>query len=165
VKDPTIEQLRDEHSLRVSMMNRPSESRPFTTSQPCALLANHSPGVDYCEVHHLIPRAWQQFWKPAPPWKYPATYDGQKLWDGREIPLCRTHHGNVHYVLVAIMQAYGGNGGDLDKAITTARWQIHALDLPFGVNEVNVATEGMARFTGTGGDLMALCGKGLYGYI
>lgn len=137
---------------------------PLATAAPCSAHRSHSPEPLYCEEHHVLPRAWQNFWHPT---AAPLSTDG--LFDARVVPLCRTGHGNVHFMLVAIMRKFErlkGVGGILaaeQEALKDLRFAHPRLQL--SRSEREVVRLGMTRWEAAGGDLLALCAAGLYGVI
>jgi hypothetical protein len=130
-----------------------------TSSLHCSIHRAHHPSPLYTEIHHIIPRAWQAAWQPA-------GASAGKLWANETVPLCRTAHGNVHWILVAAMRAYQRSASDapnrIDAAIHVA---LRELDVSAHVREMKVARDAMVRFSGAGGSLDALCEKGFYGEI
>jgi hypothetical protein len=107
----------------------------------------HRPPYRYIEYHHIVPRAWQAFWKP--PGKAAV------VWDPRTLACCRTSHGNIHDILVTLMHARAaGESG-------TAR-DLVGRHSPA---EYGWACAAMERWEEWGGDINALLANGLYGEI
>lgn len=124
---------------------------------------DHRPLPTYCELHHVIPVAWQKFWWPS--WNnghergqaamahVPTGNFAPKdvVWDARLVPLGPTCHRNVHFWLVHFMKLHD------DKPVSQP--------VPRGgTAEKAIARLAMERWVGWGGDLDALCDAGLYGY-
>jgi hypothetical protein len=127
---------------------------PVTTSKVCALGKVHVPKPLYCELHHIIPRAWQHFWTP-PDVPLKRTAWGP-LWAPETVTLCRTHHGNVHTWIAALMKA--GKTDDPHETATLVKgWR--------STREQKMALEALARFAILGGSLNALRKVRLFGAI
>ena len=69
---------------------------PVTTARTCDAHMFHRPKPIAQELHHVVPQAWQKFWRPD---------TGIGLWHPETVPLCPTGHRNVHLYIVAKMQA------------------------------------------------------------
>lgn len=132
----------------------------LTTTDACEQHKAHDPSVTYCEIHHIVPRAWQGFWQPADP-PFPAKVDGQELWDARTVTVCRTGHGNIHFWITLLMHAWGG-GADLSTLAKLVREQ-HPEHL--GHADFACALEALQRYEEVGGDLGGLVKAGLWGQI
>ena len=65
----------------------------------CVAGRTHRPVNMTIELHHQIPQAWQHLIAPA---LVPAF-----LFDPRTVPLCPTHHRNVHAHIVRLMKTTG----------------------------------------------------------
>lgn len=129
------------------------------TTDPCTVHGCHAPEPTYCEMHHVIPRAWQDFWQPkvAP---YPGAYQGQRLWDNRTVAVCRTGHGNIHYWIVKLTRAWHP-GGTVEQAAMVAKHNAGAVGrLDFAVAEL-----ALARYIAAGGNIEDLAAAGLWGQI
>lgn len=155
----------------------------LTTFAPCSLHRAHAPKPNYCEEHHVIPRAWQASWRPgdSPELLRPevdslALLSGEtKPWDPRTVAICRTGHGNVHFWLVRFMREWyeidkttgvGANPvAQLTAAVVRVRRRAHEQGFPFGRKETETARLGMERWLNAGGSLRALCNRGLFGEI
>lgn len=73
---------------KLAMLRRP----PVATELPCVCgLHRHIPRAEYCEMHHVVPQAWQHTVSP-------------KLLDPRVIALTPTCHRNVHVWIVRLMR-------------------------------------------------------------
>lgn len=143
-------------------MDRPRVDikHPATSTLGCVAHSYHSPVPLYTELHHVIPQAWQRFWRPStierPTWK--GVEGPPPLWAPDTVPLCRTGHGNLHVLLVKFMRAYG----QLDMPDGPER--IEAAVSGRRGAEAQLAKTGMRRFQAAGGSLEALCGAGQYGF-
>jgi hypothetical protein len=133
------------------------------TTETCELHADHVPTPMYCELHHIIPRAWQAFWSPPTP-PHPGIYKGQKLWDARTVVIDRTGHGNVHFWITALMHNFRPwePGWAFDNLLAFTRKEVgHAG----GKADVNCACEALTRWMDSGGSLADLVANGLWGQI
>lgn len=91
----------------------------------CEAHKSHRPSPTFWELHHVIPQAWQRWWRPPgsestserrrqavlsdpqlPQDEFDAVMATVDLFDPRTATLCRTGHGNVHWWLVRAMRAY-----------------------------------------------------------
>jgi hypothetical protein len=106
----------------------------LTTAAPCQAHKFHRPKATYQEAHHVVPQAWQEFWRPDTPVK-------THLWHPETVALCPTGHRNVHYFLVQMM---------------------HGLPVPRN-NEVKIAQQAMTIWVDAGGSLDALRQAKLWG--
>jgi hypothetical protein len=123
----------------------------------CMAHGYHAPPPDYLELHHVVPRDWQQAWRPP-------DARNVEVWLPITVPLCRTGHGNVHYVLERIMRSYA-RVGDLAEAITAAVAEVHADGLSVGRVELAVARRGPQTWVEVGGSLDLLIQGGHFGVI
>lgn len=119
----------------------------------------------------MIPQAWQAFWQPPQPWpdkgKSPD-HQGLELWDAREVPLCRTGHGNVHFLLVRMMEqvplippSTATMPSEQLAAYLAGRAKLGRAPRP----ELALAGQAIIRFVEAGGDLGALVAAGQLGAI
>lgn len=133
------------------------------TLSACQLHEYHSPIPTYNEVHHVIPRAWQQAWQPPEP-LFPGSYDGQHLWDDRTVIICRTGHGNVHYWIVSMTEAWE-SGMTVDQVVAKVRSA--ELKQRKAGNRAEFATARLAldRFLEAGGSIDFLVQNRLWGQI
>jgi hypothetical protein len=116
----------------------------------CELHRYHWPTPLYYELHHIVPRAWQNAWKPAG--------EHRVLWAPSTATLCRTAHGNVHVHIVELMWELRS---DLDIRAAVAKighGRRHS-------GELELALQALTRFTEAGGDLGLLIGRNLWGGI
>lgn len=131
---------------------------------PCSAHKSHAPEPSYTEQHHVIPQAFQHFWHPDG-----ATPDG-KLFDARTVPLCRTGHGNTHFILVRLTR-YFSEQQMTDPAQGDAETFVAALAKKAlkGVKHEKAAAEiaqlGLVRWIAAGGSVQSLCEHGLWGSI
>lgn len=144
----------------MEMFERLAQLMPKRTKAPCEVHVDHSPQATYQEIHHIIPRAWQAFWQPALP-PFPSRADGQQLWDGRTVNVCRTGHGNIHFWIVAMMKAYTPEMTVLE--VTTKVRVLNAEHV--GHNDYAWAIQALERYQQVGGDLAALIYAGQFGAI
>lgn len=114
----------------------------------CEIHVTHLPKALTLESHHVIPQAWQHFWRPSlgdgdlRVLKVPA------LWDPRTVELCPTGHRNVHEWIVTLMRGVGGL----------------PLYAPRGARkERELAQIGLDRFRSAGGNLELLVAARLWG--
>lgn len=127
---------------------------PLTTPPPlaaegvkCVLHRYHWPRPLRCELHHVIPRAWQLFWAP----------EGKLgLWAPRTTPLCPTGHRNLHIRMVALMRHAKELGTDDPLEVwTSARLRGRGAKL---------AGEALTDFAAAGGSLQALVAANQLGW-
>lgn len=149
-----------ESEVRKFLSSAEDSGAILATLAPCEAHLSHAPTPTYCEVHHVIPRAWQGVWQPdvAP---YPGHYDGQALWDARTKNLCRTGHGNTHFWIVQLMHAWEP-GIDLAALSGNVR---RAFGNHVGHAEMSIAQEALIRFLAAGGDLQVLVDAKQWGSI
>lgn len=134
-----------------ALLNAGDTKAVSAEGRKCELHRYHSPKPLYFELHHVLPRAWQKAWKPAG--------EKRELWAPGTAVLCRTGHGNVHMLLVALMFELRV---DLDiKAATTRASQGRRRHQA----ELELALQAITRFTGAGGDLGFLFAHELWGGI
>lgn len=122
---------------------------PRTTDAPCEAHRYHSPLARYREEHHVVPQAWSRFWRPE---GVVVPRDG--VWDRRITALCRTGHGNVHWLLVRIMRA----GATEDPAEARRAF-------PGSGADYEIAYLALTRWREAGGSLVALREARLFGGI
>ena len=135
------------------VVHHPGKVGPtHTSSESCALHRVHWPKPLYSELHHIIPQAWQVFWRPTP---VERSTQASSLFDPRTIPLCPTVHRNVHTWLVKLMRS--GPGED-PLAAKLAVFGSKAL-----TREQRVAYQALCRWKEWGGSLDALRSARLYG--
>ena len=153
----------------------PGRIGPRATSLPCEL-HSHSRDVFplYREQHHIVPQDWQHEFRPAKDALVPGPADRPgELWDKRTVNICRTGHGNVHFLLVMFMKEREKLGDSMiDDTIGVHRIRIKVVeslrdDLDQRVNslEAGVAEMAMRRWVEYGLSLMDLCRNGSYGRI
>lgn len=130
------------------------------TTAACEVHVYHDPRPTYRELHHVVPRAWQAFWRPATP-PFPGTYDGEHLWDDRTIAVCRTGHGNIHFWLTAMTHSWqeGDDVSDLARRVRSSRGG------RLGARDFLLAVEGLQRFVDAGGSIEDLVSARLWGQI
>ena len=120
----------------------------------CSITTRHTPSPLTVEAHHLVPVAWQLFWKPqtAP---FPGVdADGRgTLWDDRTVPVCPTHHRNVHALIVQIMRAVKQ---DTIPTLPSKATRAHKA-------EYQIAQEGLQHLLDAGGSLVSLAAAGEWG--
>jgi hypothetical protein len=140
----------------------PDGGDPVEFGAACEGEHAHHPMPRYLELHHVVPRAWQNFWKPETvrsPFHAP---NKEGIWAPFTIVLCRTAHGNVHYWIERAMKAYMTiePGPDhSERAMHVARQgQQH-----IGEHETALAREALVLFSDAGGSLRALATAGLWG--
>lgn len=111
----------------------------------CALHSYHSPVPTYFEVHHVVPNSWWDF--------YP---DALRTYVKPTAVLCRTGHGNVHFVLVQL----------------TRLMALEHFSLPGAWYELNLRTPthymarwGIKMAQDAGMDIITLYNAGLRGQI
>lgn len=126
---------------------------------PCQLHRSHRPDPLYVEQHHVVPRAWQQFWQPAVA-PFPGTYAGQKLWDDRTVNICRTGHGNVHYWIVRLTRNWVP--GDMGATIAGAK---HSAPERPGPADFATALQALERYMHVGGSINDLVAASEWGQI
>lgn len=129
------------------------------TEERCSIHTRHEPLPRYVEHHHLVPKAWQTFWRPAA-----AT---AAVWDNRTVPLCRTGHGNVHWWIVAYMLAFEavGIGVETIDDVFESAHATHRHQVGKNVHERKTAQLALTRWLDVGGSLTDLVDAGLYGGI
>jgi hypothetical protein len=122
------------------------------------------------EEHHVVPQAWQRFWRPddldnnrtlgerqghALGLSVPPHMATVYLWDKRTMTLCPTCHRNVHHIMVTLMRASVTNDPlDAMKAVFKGRRRSMVQD---------IAYTGLCRYRQVGGDLRMLREAGLWG--
>lgn len=121
---------------------------PSATAAPCVAHKSHAPKPAYCELHHLIPQAWQAFYLPP-------TSSKRRLWAPATVALCPTGHRNIHVKIVAMMKAVEAAGRD-DPLVAAKEFR--------RTHETEIAYAALAGFVDHGGSLLALCAQRLYGY-
>lgn len=139
---------------------------PTTTDQACSLHRFHRPAPDQVnEFHHIIPQAWQHFWKP------PATIfavldrSNPGLFDARTVAICPTGHRRVHYWIVQMMkwiEAMKLDVQDPQRAIMYGAFQ-RILGDKRRTKEQACAALTLERWLDAGGNLVALVNAGLRG--
>lgn len=120
--------------------------RTVPVSVGCALHKYHWPRPSHLEEHHIVPQAWQRFWRSEA---------GYGLWMPDTEPLCRTGHGNVHAHLVRLMKAT--LGGDPEDPLAAR------IAYPGRGKEYEMAYSALARWKEAGGSLAALRTAKLWG--
>lgn len=130
----------------------PPSVDPIEWAKRCAAHAYHAPIPRYLEKHHVIPRAWQAYW--TPPELTQSSHP--TLWAPETVLLCRSGHGNVHWLLEAMMYHYQGSIHDAFEAATADLTSV-------GRQEHIIARSAMERYEAAGGDLSLLVSAGLYG--
>lgn len=125
----------------------------------CTLGTGHRPPAPHSDMHHVVPKAWQAFWQPAP-----ITGPGGVSmvlakpgdpWDPRTVEVCPNHHRLAHEAIMAMMHA--GHGEDPAAARAAA----------FGMRRLTSAEAcgllALTRWHDAGGSLEALRANGLWG--
>lgn len=112
----------------------------LNTSNSCVAHKVHYPRSVAQELHHVVPQAWQVFWKPS-------TWTTKGLWHPETVALCPTGHRNVHHYIVAKMKAIAG--------------QEH-IKVPHS-KEAEIAQEALSIWIAAGGSLMDLVRAGQWG--
>jgi hypothetical protein len=141
---------------------------PAASSQACSIHKGHQPDPLYTEQHHVIPQAWQH---SAAAMALGLTADASQLFDPRTVPLCRTGHGNVHFVLVRLTRFFAEkklkDPADVREAETFVdELATKALKgVKHGKAELEVAKLGLVRWLAAGGTLKALTDEGQWGAI
>lgn len=155
-------------------LNHVQVDGPLATNLPCEL---HSHARDlyplYCEQHHVIPQDWQDEFAPASVVATPFHTSKSTLWDGRTVTICRTGHGNVHYLLVLFMKQRERLGESMkDDLDGIHRIRIMVVEdlrdrqkARINAMDVGVAESAMQRWVNYGLSLMDLCRNGSYGRI
>lgn len=147
---------------------------PLTIVADCSIHASHEPEPTYCEIHHIIPQAWQLQWQPPEPYPYPGPspdHAGVTLWDARTAILCRTGHGNVHYWLVKVTRAIADLKLDSEDeatwhdAVHTVRGTALAAGHAPGHADLDVAMLAIIRYAAVGGKIANLVANRLWGQI
>lgn len=156
------------------------------SSAACDIHKSHAPHPLYTERHHIVPQAWQAFWRPEGPQGSnsarraslvmagdieAAALVAPHLWDPRTTNLCRTGHGNVHFLLVRLMRKFAE--GVLNQPVEPSKFDawvdvlsriaFHGERPPR--SELVVAKLGIVRWVEAGGSLEALTNAGLFGEI
>lgn len=111
----------------------------------CTFTKSHTPAAPASDHHHVIPRAWQVFYRPPPvtgPNGATMTLGAGPLWDNRTVEVCPNHHRLVHEAIVDLMR----------QRATSARGIV-----------LLTAQLALDRFTQAGGDLDALRASGHFG--
>lgn len=144
------------------------------TDLPC-VLHPHAIGVSslYQELHHVIPRDWQDEQLPSADHLVPAKVTSASdaiLWDPRTISCCRTGHGNIHYLLVRFMLAWEDaklkqNEKMIGRIVASVVLELRAEGKHLDRDEIYFAQQAMLRWDGYGLDLMQLCANKSYGRI
>lgn len=149
---------------------------PLGIVEYCAVHRSHEPEATYCEIHHIIPQAWQVFWQPPKPWPNEGPSPdrpGVTLWDARTVAVCRTGHGNIHYWLVKVTHAIASApGADPEQPVTwkTALNAIRRQELNAGRHspnrlDVEYSMQALVRFAAAGGKVADLIAHSLWGEI
>lgn len=171
-----------EGELFIALEEYGLQTRPARTDKRCEAHKDHRPEPLYQELHHVVPQAWQQFYVPdhtsataaiGAPTRDGEPVTGVKLWDGRTVALCRTGHGNVHWILTRFMHEWYeidrllgvGHKPSLNKVVFNVRRQNAELQRGRHAPEQETALLGMERFLTAGGDLRELCDHDLFGEI
>jgi hypothetical protein len=129
-----------------SLLGAPMVTTAAASAHACELHVAHDPAPMTSEWHHVLPVAWQLYWKPRGPEPHPGEDPNGRghLWDSRGVWLCPTGHKNVHWVLVRAMHA---------NAV-----------VPSGQGDTGqMAALGIHRFAEAGGDSRKLIEHGLWG--
>jgi hypothetical protein len=112
-------------------------------AEKCSLYRLHRPTAPRVDHHHVIPRAWQEFWRI------------DMLWDSRTVAVCPNCHRAIHEALVLMMRR-GTTDDPLDAKLAA-----------FGQRRLNrpqaVAYLGICRAREAGVKLTALRAAGLWG--
>lgn len=148
------------------------EMVPLAVNLPCDL---HSHARDlfplYQEQHHIIPQDWQDEFRPAQNVRTPWAVGGV-LWDNRTINVCRTGHGNIHFLLVLFMKERERLGpAMIDDDVGVDRIRINIVgrlrDQGKRVSSADAfwAMSAMIRWVTYGLSLMDLCNNHSYGRI
>lgn len=140
-------------------------------SRSCTARRYHRPTPLTLEEHHVVPQAWQRFWRPdehdadrtlaqrinhargvgLPDHNMETVY----LWDPRTVTLCPTCHRNVHVFIKELMKAADTND-PLDSMV--ARFGGRRL-----TKEQDIAYLALCRYRAAGGDLRMLRDAKLWG--
>jgi hypothetical protein len=157
----------------------------------CYLHKTHQPAHATSEEHHVIPRAWQHFWRPDGSGTmrlYPDNPVTQRqiamgwaaaaaelpLWDPRTVTCCPTGHRNVHFWIVAVMKDLPASLLDEPRShsaqraallLSSTRVRAYARNKGWTVSPADFSCAMLApeRFVDTGGDLADLLRAKMYG--
>lgn len=164
----------EEAAARLAQLER-RVSAPALSAQPCASHHHHEPTPAYTELHHVIPQAWQAFWRPPAPWPNagpspdrhdPTTGLPFVLFDARTVALCRTGHGNVHHWLVELTHYYATHAGiSVGQLEHDARLAIRAAGEHPNLADYAIAAQALERWTTAGGTIDQLVAAHLWGEI
>jgi hypothetical protein len=152
----------------------PRPMGPATIAAACELHKSHEPRPTYCEVHHIIPQAWQAHWQPPQPWPnqgHSPDRAGVTLWDARTATLCRTGHGNVHYWLVQIMHILAYTLVEFGTDNEQALWHDALTEVRRrsghepGHADAELALQAIERYAAAGGSILDLTTHKLWGEI
>jgi hypothetical protein len=164
---------------------------PVATAKPCEVHRLHwTPFPTYNEQHHVVPQAWQRFWRPRTSIpeqrrivalndveqtdeEFETRMAAVDLFDPRIVVVCRTGHGNIHFWLTAMMHVFDDNGvlddpvaGNVEKIVAWLGREAQKRLAPrAGRKDLAVAKLAIIRWVQAGGSVRALCDKGLFGII
>lgn len=113
----------------------------------CILHRYHWPKPRRCELHHVLPRAWQLAWAP----------EGKLgLWAPETKALCPTGHRNVHMHMVELMRTADALGTDDYLAV----WD----EANLRGRAAHMAHDALVLFSQAGGSLQYLVGENQLGW-
>jgi hypothetical protein len=118
----------------------------------CSLRKLHVPKAPAPDSHHIIPRAWQEFFAET---IIVESNPRPVLWDRRTVEVCPNCHRRIHVALVEMMKAARS---DDPLALKKAAYGGRRL-----TREQAVAYTGLTRYSAAGGSLARLQDAKLYG--
>lgn len=120
----------------------------------CSLARFHIPGQPLPDAHHVIPQAWQRFYRPT---VRPVVSNwALGLWHIETVLVCPNHHRLVHEALVALMRGSPGIEVPGD-AVSRVFGPLHLTRVRL------VALDALSLWVQAGGSLQALRDAGLWG--
>jgi hypothetical protein len=126
----------------------------------------HWPPPEDADYHHVVPRAWQLFWKPPTEAAFHvSTRDlaaGLSLWDGRTVKLPPSCHRAVHNRIVALMKTFATARRERVGLTEPEVWGI-ASDIAGRGKLWEIALQGPTRFMAAGGSLGDLTAARMWG--
>jgi hypothetical protein len=129
----------------------------------------HWPPPEDADYHHVVPRAWQLFWKPprdrfiVSDQAFHETAAGDTfLWDGRTVKLPPSCHRAVHNRIVALMKMFATARRERVGLTEPEVWGI-ASDIAGRGKLWEIALQGPTRFMAAGGSLGDLTAARMWG--
>lgn len=122
----------------------------------CSARRFHVPAAPFPDSHHVVPRAWQAFWRPSPP-AGALEHLPLPLWHPETVEVCPNCHRRVH---VAIQQLMKSKPDLVEDPLDYRRnaWGLHRMN-----REQTIAYRALTAWAEVGGSLDALVRNRLFG--